>query len=307
MDTHLTTLQATLSSIAQLQRPLFTHPAPQPFTLAFLDDPSSSASSSSKRDFIRESDAIERRLFHFPPIGGSGLEEEQQTGGNTGQISTTGGIRETADEDPSASPSSHVDSLSDEVFLRKPQVRSVAVPTPLRPSTTSGDKSSTRLSKAVPSQSQSQSTQYDARSLLIAAQRLNDNYQHGPRTRKHIKTLLKQAKDSISQSQIHNDRIVKLEKVLALLASGTNVDDIGTDQLRELLGVDGLTVAQEKKPSTSASSSTRIRELRKRTEEIKAQLNREEMEVLALEEMREEVMAKVRASVMVVSMMLQVD
>lgn len=283
MESHLSTLDATLASIAQLQRPLFTHPAPRPFTLAFLDRREGGQRG---RDFIRESDSIERRLFHFPPPNGGGESSDGQG-------------YDVAPAAPGTPPPAQ------DVLLRNPQVRSVAVPTPLRSGKGGGGRVGVDDSDVTTSTRRRSTAaappQYDAYALLVAAQRLNDNYQHGPRARKHIKGLIKQAKESSAQNAAHADQAAKLELVLSLLASGKSVEDIVRDR-DDLAGVLGGEVAAQAASAPSASSSAsssslnsaqRLRQLHQRTQDLKAQLNREEMEVLALEEMREDVVERV--------------
>lgn len=158
MDLHLGTLDATLASIAQLQRHVLTNPKPQPFTNAYLApiDPTLLASPRPPRDFIRECDAFERRLFHFPAPGGM-IDD----GGGSG--STGGGADGSGDKKMQRDVEEEAADVAAELVPRKPEIRTVSVPTPLRPST-QGNRNGAGPSK-----------QYDARASLMAAQRLNDN------------------------------------------------------------------------------------------------------------------------------------
>ncbi|CAO1637581.1 unnamed protein product [Sympodiomycopsis kandeliae] len=247
------TLQATLSSISDLQRTLLSRPDQSPFTNAFLQG------NSYDKDFIRESDSIERRLFLFPAIGGGGADNDEPIRKDEENISEEVGL------DP--------DLRSDEVFLRRPEIKSIQVPSPLR---------------------RRQQVEYDALSLLISAQRLNDNYQQGPRAKKHIKNLIKQTKEYQLQNREYNEKIHRLETILSTLASGSEEEEGVKEEIHRLLDRP-LTTTTTAAGGTDSSLPKRVKEVQNRINKLNQQLNTEELEVLALEEMRSELISRRKA------------
>lgn len=270
MDSHLQTLSATLASIGLLQRELIHHPQPQPFTNATLAPLNPNAKP--PKDFIREADLLERRLFHFPPVGGMLDEEARQT--QTGQPEDEGG-----------------EAAAAELYPRNPEVRTVNVPTPLRPTTVgSANARKAGLSGRELDASANGNKEYDTRALLIAAQRLNDNYQRQPRARKHIKGLIKKNQELQNQAAAHTRQAAKLDAALAKIANGQ--DPTSMEDLAALLGKSEMlanTTADEEKKRLK-----KMKEAKEKAAKIRDELNREEMEVLALEEMKEEMLAKKR-------------
>ncbi|PWN28709.1 hypothetical protein BDZ90DRAFT_230732 [Jaminaea rosea] len=277
MDVHLSTLDATLASIAQLQRHVLTNPKPQPFTNAYLApiDATLLASPRPPRDFIRECDAFERRLFHFPAPGGMIDDGSDSSAADRMQQQHRDVEEEAAD-------------VAAELVPRKPEIRTVSVPTPLRPSAQGGGNRNggARGSK-----------QYDARASLMAAQRLNDNYQRAPRARKHIRHLLKRNTELSTAASAHTAQAAKLEDVLARIASGQDPNTM-MDELSALLDGSNSIDAPTATSSTSQDDKAkkrRLREMREKLQTAREELNREEMEVLALEEMREDMLRRRKA------------
>lgn len=268
MEGHLAALDATLASIASLQRQMFTSPTPQPFTNAFLTSTNSALAlgDQPRRNFIRECDAFERNLFHFPAPGSMLNDEPDQ--------------RHAGEDDEAAH------DVAAEILPRRPQVKSVSVPTPLRPGAADGSlRDRFRQQK-----------QYDAHTSLIAAQKLNDTYQRAPRARKHIRQLLKHNSDLISQSSSHTTQVAKLEQLLSRFA---NQEDpkVMAEEIALALGRNTAVGEQGRNPVSEEDrrQKNRIREMRDHIEATRSELNREEMEVLALEEMREDILKRKEA------------
>ncbi|CAO1617499.1 unnamed protein product [Jaminaea pallidilutea] len=275
MDSHLATLDATLASIASLQRNLFTSPKPQPFTNAYLGpiDASLLPTGKAPRDFIRECDAFERNLFHFPAVGAV-LDDDG--------ITRRG--RELTEDEAASAAATGADTAA-ELVPRNPQIRTVSVPTPLRDA---GQRA----------HGGTKQQQQDAKVSLVAAQRLNDNYQRAPRARKHIRQLLKRNAELMSQSSSQSAQAAKLEDVLSRIANGESPKTM-IDELTTLLGFGAAPDAGGASSAAVSSSAEeekrrkrRLKEMKDKLASVRDELNREEMEVLALEEMREDMLRK---------------
>lgn len=179
---------------------------------------------------------------------------------------------------PSAHRSAHVpknrtntaeDANEADLLLapRLPEPRHVAPPTPLRNAIISNKQSF---------QSQSQTEQsVDPRVLLLAAQRLNDTCGKGSRTRKHIKSLLK-AHASLNETiKNHERQIRQSEAQLRATAEGKS---LGTSQLSS-------GDIHHARAQTSHSGSD---QLQAHLTYVRENIYKEELEILALEEMIEE-------------------
>lgn len=284
MDYHLSTLSNTLSTIRILQEQLLNNGSPQPFTNAFLSSQQPDSFNKAVDQFIRDTSPLEKRLFHFPPVGGM-FDEAGKDGQHAG-ASKRDVEEEAAD-------------IAAEIVPRKPEVRNVSIPTPLRSTTaTSGGRGASSRSGLGASgatggaSSDALMAQYDARALLVAAQRLNENYQRLPRNRKHIRILLKKHNESAGQVDGNNVQAAKIEEVLTRIANGEDVSSL--EELPALLG-NGAEGGEKVKAEEEKRKKQlrKVKELREKAQRIKDELNREEMEVLALEEMREELLQQV--------------
>jgi hypothetical protein len=284
MDYHLSSLSNTLSTIRSLQEQLLNNGSPQPFTNAFLSSQQPDSFNKAVDQFIRDTSPLEKRLFHFPPVGGM-FDEAGKDGQHAGAAKRD--VEEEAAD------------IAAEIVPRKPEVRNVSIPTPLRSTTaTSGGRGASSRSgmgatgATGGASSDALMAQYDARALLVAAQRLNENYQRLPRNRKHIRILLKKHNESAGQVDGNNVQAAKIEEVLTRIANGEDVSSL--EELPALLsnGAEGgekVKVEEEKRKK----QLRKLKELREKAQRIKDELNREEMEVLALEEMREELLQQV--------------
>ncbi|CAO1637051.1 unnamed protein product [Parajaminaea phylloscopi] len=291
MDAHLSTLNETLHSVATLQRHLFTAPRPQPFTNAFLDsiDPSLVSQTGAARVFIRECDPFERNFFHFPPAGSLLSDDAVQAADGDWN---GGHLQNATQEDPDACSISPRPDHTPDVLHRFPQIKNVAVPTPLRPSVANASRG-----RGISASEQ----HHDARTFLLAAQRLSDNYQRAPRARRHIRLLLKRHKEVLAESSAQAAQAAKLEHLIARLASREQ-SDLLRDEINTLLGANIASTTDPGDAAVAAQSKTaqddearrrnRLREMQDSIAATRSELNTEEMEVLALEEMRDDVLAK---------------
>ena len=140
MDTHLTTLGATLDAIARLHEsvPSSSKNVYRPFTCAVLNTYKLDV-----LDYIRDADQVESNLFWYPPQAG---------GGGVGAAKTEGG-EEKKEGEAVATPVG--------VSARLPEPREYVPPTPLRKTAMEAE------AKGL--------VRFNARTLLKAAQKLLDN------------------------------------------------------------------------------------------------------------------------------------
>lgn len=151
MDTHLSSLEATLAALAQLHnRTAIDARSPRPFTAAVINSLKLDV-----LDFIRDADTFEASLFWYPT--------SSTAAGTSGKAATSGG-RVPA---PSLATTAHavddaVTAPRDQLGAPKvPERREYVPPTPLKKTT---HESGTQGIE-----------QFDARTLLKAAQKLMDN------------------------------------------------------------------------------------------------------------------------------------
>lgn len=268
MDGHLTALSSTLGSIAHLQRQLLHEPKSHPFTTAILAPKDTSPYAKPAKTFIRESDSVERRLFYFPPVGGM-LDDPSANGQQHHYGKNERDVEEEAAD------------IASELLPRKPEVKSVPMPTPLRPTAGTRRAGSGEAARK----------EYDTRALLIAAQRLSENYNRQPRQRKHIRALLKKTAELRDQTHVNSQRAMRFEAVLTRITNGEDPQNI--EELPALLSGAGPDGVGAEDLEEQRKKQRRIQELKEKAQRVKDELNREEMEVLALEEMREDLLKKV--------------
>lgn len=144
---------------------------------------------------------------------------------------------------------------------RKPEPRVMLPPTPLRKSAKEAEARGL--------------VDFDARTLLKAAHRLLDNYHNAPRARKHVRSLLK--KHAEVQKTVRD-----------LEQSITETDDL-IEQIHGKGKQLGVLLQQSKSsPSTDAYTTSKHHN----TEDLSARIQREEMEIIALEQMIEDAQAQ---------------
>ncbi|PWN35275.1 uncharacterized protein FA14DRAFT_160494 [Meira miltonrushii] len=230
METHLTTLSATLDAISRIHNKP-SRSSSRPFTSAILNTHKLDV-----LDFIRDADQFEANLFWYPPRTG-----------DAGGSNVAGPSSRSRDDHAKAA----VSAPEINVAPRLPEPKAFNPPTPLR--------------KAAKDAEARGLVEFDARTLLKAAQKLTDNYHSVPRARKHIKTLLKKHADlqrtirELDNSVAENDALIaKVQTNPGLFTSGGRVSKSG----------DG-------------NASLDI-------DKIQEDIRREEMEILAIEQTMED-------------------
>lgn len=209
--------------------------------------------------YIRDADPqTEANLFWYPPLpqsastsrAGPSSSAHRSSHLAPGRTNNGGHISEDASE---------ADLL---LAPRLPEPRHVAPPTPLRNTNASNKQSF-----------QSQSDQsVDPRVLLLAAQRLNDTCGKGSRTRKHIKGLMKTHASLNQAIKAYEQQIRQSENQLRLTAEGK---PIGASQ--------NSSTSSETQHLNSTDSATD--QIRSHLSEVQETIQKEELEILALEEM----------------------
>lgn len=231
MEMHLTTLSATLDSIARLHsKP--AQSSSRPFTSAILNTHKLDV-----LDFIRDADQFEANLFWYPP-------RAVDAGG-----SSAAGPSSTRARDDHAKSALSAPEIN--IAPRVPEPKAFNPPTPLRK--TAKEAEARGL------------VEFDARTLLKAAQRLTDNYHSVPRARKHIKTLLKKHAD--------------LQRTIRDLDTSVTENDLLIAKIQA--NPDIFTTSGRKSKTGNGGDSLDI-------ERLQEEIRREEMEILAIEQTMED-------------------
>ena len=212
--------------------------------------------------YIRDADPqTEANLFWYPPL--------PQAASSSRAGPSSSNHRPTHVASGRANSAAHIADDASEADLllapRLPEPRQVAPPTPLR---------NTNVSNKQAFQSQNEQS-VDPRVLLLAAQRLNDTCGKGSRTRKHIKGLLK-THASLNQSiKSYEQQIRQSEAELRVTPEGK---PIGASQLSS--------ANAELAHSGYATSPTD--QIQAHLAEVEESIQKEELEILALDEMIKE-------------------
>lgn len=208
--------------------------------------------------YIRDADIqTEANLFWYPPLPQSATASRAGPSSSTHRSAHVASTRAGGTDDPN-----EADLL---LAPRLPEPRHVAPPTPLRNANVSNKQSF---------QSQDDSG-VDARVLLLAAQRLNDTCGKGSRTRKHIKAMLKQYATYNHDIKTYEQHIRQSEAQLRATAEGR---PIGASQLSS-----SDADIPHSQPPRSANDH-----LYADLATVQDRIQKEELEILALEEMIEE-------------------
>ncbi|PWN49585.1 hypothetical protein IE53DRAFT_411511 [Violaceomyces palustris] len=262
MDTHIATLQATLQAINSRQ----SHPRHRreaknkPFTSAILNRQGLDILT-----FIRDADPqLEASLFWYPPLP----QAHPSSSSQQQQSNQPDSIQRQHQNHPGSQESGESTRLSAQseqdphqlLIPRVPEPRQIQPPTPLR-QTKPGWKSA-------PSSSDDQ---FSAKTLLLAAQRLNDNYRSAPRARKHIKLLL-QRHAELSKAIEKYERAIREGEEKIKVASAANLDRASSVV---------LALPAQSASATKGGSEEKRQELQR----LKNEIQKEELEILALEAM----------------------
>lgn len=209
--------------------------------------------------YIRDADPqTEANLFWYPPL------PQSASGSRAGPSSSSQRTAHAASGRANGGANITDDANEADLLLapRLPEPRHVAPPTPLR----NANISSKQAFQSPNDQS------VDPRVLLLAAQRLNDTCGKGSRTRKHIKGLMK-THASLNQSiKSYELQIRQNEAELRATAEGKS---IGAPPLAGV-NSDG----QHADNITSATG-----QIHTHLSEVEESIKKEELEILALEEM----------------------
>lgn len=211
--------------------------------------------------YIRDADPqTEANLFWYPPLPQSASSSRGGTSSSAHRSAHVVSGRTNGAAGHMADDANEADLL---LAPRLPEPRHVAPPTPLR---------NTHVSNKNNFQSQNDQS-VDPRVLLLAAQRLNDTCGKGSRTRKHIKGLLN-SHASLNQSiKSYEQQIRQSEAELRATAEGKSI--IPPSQLSSV-----HSEAVHAGNATSASD-----QIHAHLSEVEESIQKEELEILALEEM----------------------
>lgn len=230
METHLTTLSATLDAISRLHSKS-SRSSSRPFTSAILNTHKLDV-----LDFIRDADQFEANLFWYPPRTG-----------DTGGSNVAGPSTRSRDDNVKSGMSAPEINIAP----RLPEPKAFIPPTPLR--------------KAAKEAEARGLVEFDARTLLKAAQRLTDNYHSVPRARKHIKTLLKKHADLQRTIRDLDNSVAENDNLIAKIQANPEL----------------VTSSGRNSKSGNGNASLDI-------EKIQEDIRREEMEILAIEQTMED-------------------
>lgn len=202
--------------------------------------------------YIRDADAqTEANLFWYPPV------PQAASSSRAGPSSTN--------NRPASARANGAEDANDADLLlapRLPEPRHIAPPTPLRNSNSMSNKQSF----------QSQNDQsVDAQALLRTAQLLNDTCGKGSRTRKHIKGLMKTHDAYVRSIKIYEQQIRQSEAELRATAEGKPIPTA------QLSSTDETTRA----PAGSSAND----QLNANLSKVQESIEKEELEILALDEM----------------------
>ncbi|PWY98059.1 hypothetical protein BCV70DRAFT_202233 [Testicularia cyperi] len=216
--------------------------------------------------YIRDADQLEASLFWYPPLPQSSVQSHHKsTQSAPGPSAYPGAARNhnTGSSINSATVSDENKETSHLLAPRLPEPRHIAPPTPLRRTQTA----------AASEYAQGDDTPLDARVLLLAAQRLNDTYRSAPRARKHIKGLIKKH-DALSATIRQYEVLIRENDRRLRAGNASRTPD-----------AHGLSSTTADLRETSEADDQD--ELKAREELLKIQdtIQKEELEILALEEM----------------------
>ncbi|KAK0550480.1 hypothetical protein OC845_002630 [Tilletia horrida] len=254
METELASLSATLRGIQSLHQNIARDSRrPQPFTNALLNNHDLPVLS-----YIRDADPVEAGLFHYATP-----QPQQQSPSQAGQQASQ------------VQPSAHEMTAEEQYALlnpKGPEIKQHVPPTPLRRPTPAGGK---------PGQDD-----YDASTLLLAAQKLLDNYHKAPRARKHIKALQKRNTEGVRL-------IVESESALAEAEAAAAQRGISSDALHQSQPLtpkkpqSASSTVTNTATATASKQDTRIRR-RREYEALQAELQRDDLDCFALEQLIKE-------------------
>ncbi|SPO30637.1 uncharacterized protein UTRI_05254 [Ustilago trichophora] len=210
--------------------------------------------------YIRDADPqTEANLFWYPPLPQSASSSRAGPSSSAHRNAHNVSGRTNGATGHMADDANEADLL---LAPRLPEPRHVAPPTPLR-NTHSSNKNNF--------QSQNEQS-VDPRVLLLAAQRLNDTCGKGSRTRKHIKSLLK-TNASLKQSiQSYEQQIRQSEAELRATAEGKSIPP---SQLS----------SAHSEAAHAGNASSASDQIHAHLSEVEESIQKEELEILALEEM----------------------
>lgn len=142
METHLVTLNATLSSIASLHAAMeASSRKPTPFTNAMLNTYALDV-----LEYIRDADQLDAALFCYPPLPTETIPAQTSVAAATSSSAATS----------TSASAAAVAQYEDSLLPRVPEQRQFLPPTPLRKPASEEDP-------------------YDSRTLLLAALKLVEN------------------------------------------------------------------------------------------------------------------------------------
>ncbi|SPO31104.1 uncharacterized protein UTRI_05254_B [Ustilago trichophora] len=210
--------------------------------------------------YIRDADAqTEANLFWYPPLPQSASSSRAGPSSSAPRSTRVASGRTIGAAGRMTDDANEADLL---LAPRLPEPRHVAPPTPLR---------NNQVSDKHNFQSQNDQS-VDPRVLLLAALRLNDTCGKGSRTRKHIKGLLKNHASLNQSIKSYEQQIRQSEAELRATAEGKSITP---SQLSS--------ANTEAAHASNATSETD--QIHTHLSEVEDSIKKEELEILALEEM----------------------
>ncbi|KAE8226730.1 hypothetical protein CF319_g705 [Tilletia indica] len=246
MDTELSSLYATLRGIEILHASIAqASTKPQPFTNAVLNTHDLPVLS-----YIRDADPLEAGLFFYP---GSQKQDQKDQQQSQQQHQQQAPVHEMTAEEQYAL-----------LNPRGPEIKPHQPPTPLR--------------RPVPAGGKAGQDDYDAKVLLLAAQKLLDNYHKAPRARKHIKALQKRNADAARLITDSENALSELEATALQRGLPINAPPPPTQKPQP---------APQQQRTEAQTEEDKLNEIRhaRRTEyaSLQAELVRDDLDCFALE------------------------
>ncbi|EPQ28491.1 uncharacterized protein PFL1_03794 [Pseudozyma flocculosa PF-1] len=264
METHMTTLGATLLAInkrqAAARRRTRTGVNATPFTTAVLNRERLDIIT-----YIRDADQhTEANLFWYPP------PPQSQPNAGPSQYVQRQPHHHHRTGDRAKSKALEAQEAEQLLAPRMPEPRHVQPPTPLRQTLSSRNRADLAGNTA----GATDDPATDIKTLLLAAQKLNDDYRSAPKARKHIKGLLKKHAELARAVREFEQRSQANEARIRSIRDG-KLDPTGSNDAAAPSAGRGLLAA-------SAGRST---EIQTELARIRQATQKEELEILALEEL----------------------
>ena len=229
-----------------------------PFTKAILNSDDNDI-----LDFIRDANHLETSLFWYPPAANSQAEGARDGSRKRSALPASGAGAGGKDAPAAAS----IDDLS--AVRAAPALRQATPPTPLK----AMSKDLEAAGKLV----------WESRTLLLTAQRLAQGEEKFTRTKKHVKEMIKKSGEVEKARKRFQEKSAQMQEAIKL----------GPEGHKRKLEEETKKAKANAVAATSGKGTLGQQELSKKIKALKQELQQEEMEIFALEEMKIELQSKV--------------